>query len=299
MVQQPFRLFPKLPSMKTLFKIIFLCTITLTSTHSFSQGKLDQSKTEVKKGNKKESHQSNSTSTSTSASTAASNYNDDKSLGEIIAEGIFKGFLYLTYYSIAGDYKTEKHLHSRVTKYPYYNRHSGNYESTDSGAPKKKHFRADLDYQFLYSGNSLTGNHFKCNIRPFQYFYLQAQYHQLTERNSNGTHSNLSLYNFNFCYDRLRFEKFNLGWKLGMCYIANEVKAGGFSAGADAEAFLIKPFSVYIAKQWGAINNVAVNEFELAGKFYTKRYSFHLGYEHLKIGSPLYDYVFIGAGVHL
>src|SRR5882724_12330346 len=169
--------------MKTLVKIIFLCIIMLASTHSFSQGKLDKSKAEIKTGNKKESHQSSSTGTSTSSSKSRSNYDEDKSLGEIIAEGIFKGFLYLTYYSIAGDYKTEKHLHSRVTTYPWYNRHSGNYESIDSGYPTKNHFRADLEYQYLYSTNSLTGNHFKCNIRPFQYFYLQAQYHQLTEAN--------------------------------------------------------------------------------------------------------------------
>ncbi|OQP60618.1 hypothetical protein A3860_32920 [Niastella vici] len=30
------------------------------------------------------------------------------------------------------------------------------------------------------------------------------------------------------------------------------------------------------------------------GKFYIKRYNINLGYEHLKIGSPLYDYISLG-----
>jgi hypothetical protein len=84
-----------------------------------------------------------------------------------------------------------------------------------------------------------------------------------------------------------------------MCYIANDVNAGGFSFGLDAEAFIIKPISLYVSKQWGGINSVAVNQFEVGGKFHLKRYNINLGYEHLKIGSPLYDYISLGAGIHL
>ncbi len=280
--------------MKIFITIIFLIFITLVSLQSYSQGKIDKSKEEIKKGNKN----ANSQRGQSTPSTPSSKSDNEQSIGDIIFEGVAQGILYLTYYSIIGNYKWEEHLHSNVTKYPYYNNHSGNYESIDSNI-SKNHFRFDVDNQFLYSNKKLIGNHFKLNIRPFQYFYLQGQYHQLTEHNKNDTYSNLSLFNIHLCYDRLRFEKFNLGWKLGMSYISNHVNRGGFSFGLDAEAFLIKFVSVYVSKQWSSINHVPVNQFEVAGKFHIKRYNVHLGYEHLKIGSPLYDFISLGAGVRL
>ena len=278
--------------MKVLIRMIVLFLFSFGSLQSFSQGKIDRSKQEVKKGNKRESRQAGQSVQST-------NNTADKSFGDIVFEGFLTGLAYVTWYTIAGSYKLEDHLHSNFTKYPYYNHYSGNYESTDSVSHSKIHFRFDINNQFLYSNKDLIGNHLSCNIRPFRYFYLQGQFHQLTEYIANNKNSSLSLYNLYFCYDRLRFEKFNAGFKLGMCYIANDVKAGGFSFGLNAEAFLIKPVSLYVSKQWGGINRVAVNQFEVTGKFHLKRYSFNLGYEHLKIGSPLYDFVSLGAGIHL
>jgi len=278
--------------MKVLIRMIVLFLFSFGSLQSFSQGKIDRSKQEVKKGNKRESRQAGQSVQST-------NNTADKSFGDIVFEGFLTGLAYVTWYTIAGSYKLEDHLHSNFTKYPYYNHYSGNYESTDSVSHSKIHFRFDINNQFLYSNKDLIGNHLSCNIRPFRYFYLQGQFHQLTEYIANNKNSSLSLYNLYFCYDRLRFEKFNAGFKLGMCYIANEVNAGGFSFGLNAEAFLIKPVSLYVSKQWGGINRVAVNQFEVTGKFHLKRYSFNLGYEHLKIGSPLYDFVSLGAGIHL
>lgn len=280
--------------MKIFANVILLFFCTLVSLQSYSQGKIDKSKEEIKKGNRNANSQRGQ-----SAPSSIAQSDDEKSIGDIIFGGIVQGFLYLTYFSTIGDYKREDHLHSNMTKYPYYNKQSGNYESTDSISHSKIHFRFDIDDQFLYSNKNLIGNHFKLNIRPFQYFYLQGQYHQLTEHNKNNTYSNLSLFNINLCYDRLRFEKFNLGWKLGMSYISNNVNRGGFSFGLDAEAFLIKCISLYVSKQWSSINHIPVNEFELTGKFHKKRYNIHLGYEHLKIDSPLYDYISLGAGVHL
>jgi hypothetical protein len=277
--------------MKLPLNTICLLFFTLVTLQCFSQGKIEQSKKEIKKGADKPKDPG-------SQPAKSSKSDNDKTIGEIFFEGVGKVFLYITYYTTIGSYKTEQHLHSKVTKYPYYNNQSGNYENPDTASHSKNHFRFDADYQFLYSNKNLTGNHFKCNIRPFQYFYVQAQYHQLTEKVSN-TQSNLSLFNFNLCYDRLRFEKFNLGWKAGMCYIADNVNMAGFSVGLDAEAFVVKPVSVYVSKQWGSIHRVAVNEFELGAKFHLKRLNIHAGYEHLKIGSPLYNYAFIGAGVRL
>ena len=280
--------------MKVFTKVIFLFLFTLVSLENYAQGKIDQSKDEIKKGSKTQKSGSNQSGSSSSSFSSQ----DERSLGNVIAGGIVQGILYLTFYSTIGVYRLEDHLHSNLTKYPYYN-HSGNYESTDSVYSSKIHFRFDLDYQFLYSNSNLIGSHFKANIRPFQYFYLQGQYHELTEHNKNGTYSNLSLLTAYFAYDRLRFERFNFGWKLGMCYIFNNVNKGGLSFGLDAEAFIVKPVSLFVSKQWGGINGKPVNQFEVSGKYHIKRYNLHVGYEHLKIASPVYDYLFLGGGVSL
>jgi hypothetical protein len=285
--------------MRFYIRIIFIIILTTTANYCFSQEKIDKSKEELKKGGKRESaqtEQSSKTSTSSSASSTSSGCSFANELGV----GVFKVIFGAIYYSVIGNYETEKHLYSRVTKYPFYNKRSGNYESTDSGDYSKNRFRIDIDNGFLYSNKSLMGNHFKFNLRPVQYFYLQAQYHQLTEQNVfNKKYSNLSLFNFNFCYDRLRLEKFDLGWKLGVCSVANGVNKAGFSFGLNADIFLIKPISISVSKQWGNINGVRVNQFELNGKFHTKRCSINAGYEHFKIGSPVYDFISVGGGLYL
>jgi hypothetical protein len=271
-----------------IFLLIFFCSISL---QSFSQSKIETSKRDLKKGTTRSSSNHNQSSSSSD--------DRDSTLGQQILQGVLKGIMYVTYYSTIGNYQVEDHLHNRVARYPYYNEQSGNYLRNDSSVNAKNHFRLDVDYHFLYSNRDLTGHHVTMNIRPFQYFYLQADLRALHEVNFNNTHSSLSLYHFNLCYDRIRFKDFNLGWKLGMCYVANDVKAGGFSGGLNAEAFIVKPFSLHVSKEWGAIHGVAVNEFELAGKYHIKRYHLLLGYQHLKIGSPKYDYISIGVGGHL
>lgn len=279
--------------MKLPVGIALVLLLTILYSQSFAQGKIDKSKQEIRKGGDKNN------SSQPGQPSPSSKDNDDQTIGESLFEGVAKIFLYITYYSTIGKYDTEQHLHSNVTPYPYYNKRSGNYEKADTTNHTKNRFHVDAAYLFLYSNKDLTGHHIKLNIRPLKYLYVQAQYHLLAERNINNTRSNLSLFNFNLCYDRLRFEKFNLGWKAGMTYIADHVNRAGFSFGADAEAFIIKPVSIYASKQWGSIHRVAVNEFEIGAKVHIKRFNVLAGYEHLKIGSPLYDYGFLGVGLRL
>lgn len=264
---------------------------TVLSLQGFSQGKIEQSKQEIKQGGKKPDAPA-------SQPAPTSKTEETKSIGETLFEGVAKVFLYITYYSTIGSYKTEPHLHSPVTAYPYYNKQSGNYEKPDTAVRKKNHFRFDAAYQFLYSNKDLTGNQFTINIRPFQYFYVQGQYHLLTEK-INNKKQNLSLFNASLCYDRIRFQKFNLGWNAGICYIADNVNRAGFSVGLNAEAFVAKPVSIYASKQWGSIHRVAVNQFEIGTKIHLQRFHILAGYEHVKIGSPVYDYGFAGVGIRL
>jgi hypothetical protein len=50
--------------------------------------------------------------------------------------------------------------------------------------------------------------------------------------------------------------------------------------------------------KWSLINDVTVNEFEIQSKYHRKNYFYSLGYEHLKIASPTYDFISIGGGIY-
>lgn len=264
---------------------------------SFSQSKLDKSKKELTGGNSS----SSSTSTSSrSSSNSSSNYKSNSGSGSDVFFNLFFNITFgVVKYGMIGDYKNENHLYSNLTPYPYYNGKSGNFETSDSIAVSANKSRFEFENNFVYSDNNLYGNHLKAKIRPFQYFYLQSDFHQLFEFNKiDNTNNRLSLFQFNFVYDRIRFEKFNFGWNLGATYVGNEVKKAGFAYGLNAEYFMGNYISFMTSRKWSKINGFAVNTFELQSKFHRKNYYFSLGFEHLKIATPTYNFIALGGGIY-
>ncbi len=261
---------------------------------SLGQNKLDKSKKELNAGSAA-NKQSSSNATSSSGSTKSS-YNGDNhlfvDLFVNITFGIFK-------YGVIGDYNNEDHLYNTLSKYPYYNGNYGNYESSDTLSVVKNKARLDLENSFVYNSNNLIGNHLKAKIRPFQYFYLQTDFHQLFEFNDiDQKQYRLSLFQFNLNYDRIRFEKFNFGWNLGATYVGNEVKKAGLSYGVNAEYFMGNHISFLGSAKWSQINTLPVNAFEIQSKFHRKNYFFLLGFEHLKIATPTYNLIALGGGIY-
>jgi hypothetical protein len=275
-------------------KILLLLFVSF-SVVTFGQNKIDKSKKELNSnsGNKQtKTSYSNSSSSSKSSS-------DDSFFGNIVVDI----FMYATFgvfkYGVVGDYGNENHLYSNLTPYPYYNGKSGNYESSDSVSMAGNKARFDIENSFVYSNNDLFGNHLKAKIRPFQYFYFQTDFHQLFEINEiDNTNNRLSLFQFNLNYDRIRFEKFNFGWNLGATYVGNEVKKAGFAYGLNADYFMNKNISFSASAKWSQINSRPVNAFELQSKFHRKNYFFALGFEHLKIATPTYNFIALGGGLY-
>jgi len=224
----------------------------------FCFGQLDSSKDELKRGRQKKE---NSPPPSNSESGGGTDMSDFFQSG--IASGIAAGIFYGTVYTFIGDYATETHLSNRLTRYPFEHRSAGNYINQDSVA-KPKYFRIDIENQFLYHSDNLFGNHLKVNIRPFQYFYFQTNIFLLNEIDDfNRTRSSLHLYNLEFCYDRVRTERFNFGFSLGVNYIGNDVQMAGFAHGLSAELFLLQSFSVYTCGKLSYINGLPVDQFEV------------------------------------
>ena len=277
-------------------KKIILLFLTFTCLTTFAQSKLDKSKKELGGGKS-----SSSTSTSSSSSSnSSSNYKSNSGGGSDVFLNLFFNITFgVVKYGMIGDYKNEDHLYSNLTPYPYYNGKSGNFETSDSISVSKNKARFDLENSFVYSDNNLYGNHLKAKIRPFQYFYLQTDFHQLFEFNKiDNTNNRLSLFQFNLNYDRIRFEKFNFGWNLGATYVGNEVKKAGFAYGLNAEYFMGNHISFLGSAKWSSINGFPVNAFELQSKFHKKNYFFALGFEHLKIATPTYNFIALGGGIY-
>jgi hypothetical protein len=279
--------------MKKCFSVFFFfyyCSFTIPF---YGQNKLDKSKKELN-SNSGVSSQSSSSTTNSSPKRSANpeNVNVFVQIVGYATYGIFK-------YGFVGDYTNENHLYSNVTPYPYYNGKSGNYEKFDADTIKKNQFRIDFEDRFIYSNNDLFGNHLNVKIRPFQYFYLQNDFHQLYEINKiDHSNNRLSLFHFNIGYDRIRFEKFNFGFTIGASYVGNEVKKAGFSYGINTEYFMNNRISFLATAKWSTINGLPVNLYELQSKIHRKKFFFSTGFEHLKIASPTYNFITLGGGIY-
>lgn len=272
-------------------KKLFLILVIILSFNSLFSQRVDKSKNELKSG-------SSSTNTGIKSSNSSSS-NDSSSDNFGIAGLLAEGFLYVGFYSTIGDYRSEDHLYNSLSKYPYFDGESGNFQTYNDSIGNDNLMRFDIENHLLYNNRNLFGNHLKAKFRPFQYFYIQADYREIIERNLfTNRFSNLSVFQFNLAYDRIRFKKFNFGWTLGATYIGNNVQKIGFSYGLNADVFIVKNISFNSAMLWSNINGFPVNSFELRGKYHRKNYFFSIGYEHLKIASPNYNFVTLGTGIY-
>ena len=154
---------------------LFLLLFAFFSISSYSQNKLDKSKSQLNSFSS--NNKQNNISTRTSSS-GASNYNNDSN---VFVHIFFNITFAIFKYGAIGDYKNEDHLYSNLTLYPFYNGTSGNFENADSISISKNKSRFDLENSFVYNSNHLYGTHLKGKIRPFQYCYLQTDFHQLFE----------------------------------------------------------------------------------------------------------------------
>lgn len=267
-----------------------LLSFALASHQMQAQNKIDQSKSEIK-----QKREDAGRASSSSSSDSSSFDDDDNPL-------LFELFIYTLgaafKYGIIGDYANEDHLSNDLTKYPYHEG-TGNYYNPKFGEGYIYVFRVDVKDKFLYHNNSLYGNHLDVKIHPFRHFYLTTDYYQLHERQkAAGTSDDLSLFYFNFAYDRIRFERFNLGWTLGASYIGNDVNRAGFAYGLNAEFFLKKNISFQGSAKWSAINGHPVNAYEVETRIHRKQFFITMGYEHLKIATPTYDFMTVGVGIY-
>lgn len=266
--------------MKTYFTFFLIISFLFSGN---AQSKLEKSKNEVDK--EKTATPKNSNSSDQSGSSEVLNF-----VANII--------IYTAGPTLFGLYQKEDHLHNRLTAYPYADGESGNYKWMDNYSEIKK-TRIDLSNVFLM-GTNLYANHFKVKYRPTYVLYFQADYFELFEPkfNEKGFH-NLSLFNFNLCYDRIRTKEFTLGWTIGASYIANSVKEFGFNYGLQLEGFFKRNISLFSSIKGSKINGSPVNQFEVSLRYHYKKAAVSMGYESLKIASSTYNFPALGLNIYL
>lgn len=273
----------------SFFKYLLYVLFFLCSYNCFSQSKLDKSKEEVKNGNPKDDEKGSDSYRTSNRENYGSNFLDNS----------FFDLLSNLAYVVIGYYDREDHLYNDVTHYPFKNGITGNYIKPDSVITQKLP-RVDIENTFLFNRESIYGNHLKAKIRPWKYFYGKADYFQLFEYNqAKNNYSGLSLFAFNICYDRIRFERFNLGWNMGVNYMASGVNKAGFAFGLNTDIFPMNKISIHSAVCWSKVNGVAVNQLEAEGAYHINKWLLNIGYTRLKIGTPVYDFLSIGTGIFL
>lgn len=272
-----------------LISLILIFSITL---HSYSQtGKLDLAKESLK--------QQNSSSNSTvSSSTKVSNnrVKDDNPFLEELAIFMVKISLGLAYQiGVESHFEKEGNMHSAdFSKYPYKEPFFGNYVCNDS-TNNKSIVRVDITSNFVYESKTLFGNNLNINLKFARRFDLEVGSLQLFEK-VNGNTDNFSLYQAMLNYHRIRTQKFDLWFGLGVNYVANDVNEVGFSYGLGYEWFLTKPISILVAFNGTTINSRPVNETKLLLKYYINNFNISTGYEYYSLGVSKINAYSIGIG---
>lgn len=271
--------------------VYFLLTTTLIlalTSGSSGQGKLNSSKSELKSGGV------------SSGRTYRSEYRPGYHYNDVFYPLLVEGFLYITYYSMVGNYSSEEHLKNEITPYPYFDGKSGNYIEMDDTPKLLKPIRVDIENNFMIGDDNVLGNRLNIGFRPFKYAFIQADYLQLAELDNSKTQlSRLSIFNFDICYDRLRLRRFNLGWSVGITYVANDVNMAGIAFGLNSAAFIGNNLSINGKARWSTINSNPVNQFDINLKYHFGWYYASIGYENLQIASPTYNFFTVGFGVYL
>ena len=286
----------KISQMKRIFILFsFLFTVNLVS---YSQsGKLEKGKESIKESTTTSTTSSDSSTTKRSGRRTRET-NDESYFGSFFA-GIFVDLFAYTAYGIAieSPFELDGRMHdAEIANYPFENSFHGNYIYANS--TNYKIVRFDISNNFVIENSNLYGNNFGVDFRFLRRFGLEFDYLSLTEK-INAKRDQFSLYSALLNYHRIRTQKLDAWFGLGVMYVGDDVHKTGFGIGLGAEWFVAKPISLKVSHKWTNINNQEVNNTKLLLKYHIKKYHISSGYEHFKIGVSKIDAFSFGVGVSL
>ena len=201
-----------------------------------------------------------------------------------------------TFYGVAIESVFEKNgrMHdAEISNYSYKTPNYGNFIYTDS--TNYNITRLDITNTFVRENKNLYGNNFGVNFRFLKRFALDLEYLYLTEKVQNH-HESFSLYSALLKYHRVRTQRFDAWFGLGIMHVGSDVDKSGFGMGVGAELFVVKPISIDFCHKWTNINQEEVHKTKLLLKYHIKNYQILSGYEHFKIGVSKIATFSVGVG---
>ncbi|TXD51785.1 MULTISPECIES: hypothetical protein [unclassified Polaribacter] len=271
---------------KILFITLFLFSF---SSISFSQeGKLDKGKKSLK-------DQKSTGNIGKRTSKTTSSNNNDIQIENPLARILWFAAAYTAYgLAIESPWEFNGNMHdAEISNYPYKEQRYGNFIYTDSMNYKISRF--DVTNNFVRENSNLYGNNLGVNFRFLKRFALDVDYLYLSE-NVNNTTDNFSLYSALINYYRIRTQRFEAWFGLGIMHVGSDVDKTGFGLGFGAELFVAKPISIDFSHKWTSINQQEVHKTKVLLKYHIKNYHISSGYEHFKIGVSKIDAFSIGLG---
>jgi hypothetical protein len=273
-----------------MYKKVFIAFVLVFSfnTFIFSQnGKLNNGK-ESLKTTKSTSEGTKTLKTTSSKSATANNSNP-------FARILWSLAAYTVYgVAVESPWEMNGRMHdAEISTYPYKNGNSGNYIYTDSTNYNMTRF--DITNSFVIENKNLYGNNFGVNFRFLKRFALDVDYLFLTEK-VNENNDSFSLYSALLKYYRVRTQKLDAWFGLGIMHVGSDVNKSGFGIGVGAEWFFVEPISAHFSHKFTSINSESVNKTQILLKYHLKNYHISSGYESFNIGVSKINTFSIGVG---
>ncbi len=152
--------------------------------------------------------------------------------------------------------------------------------------------------------DAVYGGYFQAKWSPNRAISLDVNRLQLLETldDANGSSSvdHFAITNFNFAYNRVHHEKFQLWWGAGLMLLnggGNEVLYGSPSFNAGFTWYFKRPLSLYADAQLGYPNSVFARQNQLRVQYHLKRFMVYAGLQGTRVGDVRLPSVAVGSGV--
>ena len=273
-------------------KIILLIVSFHFITIGFSQnGKLDNAK-------KKLNQKTELTSTSITNSTTKNKSKKGKvrNYDNPLVDILYKMTLGLVYgIAIESNYEKNTKMHNaKISHYPYKDLSNiGNYTYTDS--TNYALARLDISNNFILESKNLFGNDLVINYK-YNRFDFAVNYSELLEKVENKT-TNFSLISAMVNYHRIRSQKLDIWFGLGISHVANNVNKSGFTFGVGGEWFVKKPLSLLVSSKFSSINSESINSTKILLKYHIKKYYISSGYQNYNLANSTINAYSLGFGI--
>jgi len=175
--------------------------------------------------------------------------------------------------------------------YPYKN-NAGLFEENNT-----KTWHLDADFAYLKESASLNAINFDVNINPSRYWSMKVKYFRFTER-FNFEESQLDLSEFFIQYNRVRRERFNLQWGIGLINMVGEKDRSGLALDLGCELFIYNPISIESNYVFGYLEDAMFSEFDAKINLYRKRFNLFAGYKYISVANVSLNNLMLGIGVN-